>query len=109
MGLIQAPLNFESADLAVRQDFYKTVIKNKLSQQSLSLINSFTQMHSMVWHNKYLTPQEMMDALGTDAHQLFQVAAAVKTLVNTFSPGAITLGPEKTLVFNDDGTVTIGA
>ncbi len=79
-----------------------------LSFQRLS--RDFTNMFSQVWaNNDGLTPQQVMDAFGANASQLFLLAGATETYLNTIVPGTITQSPPYAFTINQDGTVTIGA
>ena len=64
----------------------------------------------LVWHNSQATPQEVMDALGTDGVELFENAAALVQCILTVKHDALTeynWKPPFVYVPNNDGTVTI--
>lgn len=97
------------ADLATKQAKCKQSIQQTLNAQYKSIIFNFTRIFALVWDNNDLTPQQVMDALGTDAAQLFQIASAMQTAVNSIQPDSLPQSPPKSVTANDDGTVTIGS
>lgn len=63
--------------------------------------------YQLLWHNPWgLTPQEVLDALGTDAVQLFALSDATKTLLNAWGANiTATFPPEYSdVTINPDGT-----
>ncbi len=84
----------------------------QMNSQFRSLLSSFKSSFASVWSNPNLTPQQVMDAFGTDAAQLFVLAGATVTMLNTILPGTLALAdymPPYSYTVNQDGTVTIGA
>lgn len=86
----------------------RATIEQLISTQFSMVVRNFKQVYNIVWFSKDLTPQDVMDALGTDAAQLFQIASIMRTAANTISPNSIELLPLKPITLNKDGTVTIG-
>lgn len=69
----------------------------------------YNYLQSIIWDNPNgLTPQQVMDALGTDAGQVLTIAAAARTFINSLSANAV-VGPPLEYTINVDGTVTISA
>jgi hypothetical protein len=70
----------------------------------------FTESFNLIWFNNVLTPQEAVDALGSDAAELFRLAEVLTMAVNSAKPDTITPGIPAgfTVSFNEDGTATIG-
>ncbi len=74
------------------------------------LIGVYSDIAKRVWDNQQgLTPQEVMDALGTNAADLFQLSALLVTTVNTAKPGTLDGEQPYEFTINPDGTVTVGA
>ena len=63
------------------------------------------------WKHPSLTPQEVSDALGTNAGDLITLLGALRTFVLTLNPGANLTPPTAygTWTVNPDGTVTINS
>jgi hypothetical protein len=62
------------------------------------------------WQNRSgLTPQQVSDAFGTEAVQVFILGGALKDFLNMIRPGTVTATPPFEFTPNADGTVTIGA
>lgn len=66
-----------------------------------------------VWHNPDLTPQEALDANGTDAEKLFEAHGMLtQTIVSIAASDEVApdiLLPTHDWVVNEDGTITVGA
>jgi hypothetical protein len=75
------------------------------------LKNSFDNAQRLVWQNGSLSPQEVFDALGTDAGELVALSAALAAFINSVAPEnkqVASLKPaDVTLTVNEDGTVTL--
>jgi len=73
------------------------------------MVRDFNQGVSMVWEHPSLTPQEVCDALSTNAAEVFQLHGALGTLIANFKPEAVSDSMAKIGEFtsNPDGTVTI--
>lgn len=72
---------------------------NRISQ---ALQNQFNN----VWNNDDFTPQEIFDAFGTDAIQLFQVAGATIALLQIMNSSFVPPTPPA-YTANEDGTITV--
>jgi hypothetical protein len=105
MSLIKIPTSSDSP-----QDACGVAIQNLLTNQFNMTVNSFNRVFSMVWNNPSgLTPQQVMEGLGTSAGQLFSIMAAMQTAINTIQPGTLAQTAPNQVTINSDGTVTIGA
>ena len=73
-------------------------------------VQTFKQSFANVWNNPQgLTPQNVFDAHGAGAAQLFANAQALATFINSVAPGTLSdndVTPPITYVINPDGTVT---
>lgn len=87
----------------------------RVKSESLDLFQSVKQRHQklmrIVWQNpRGLTPQQVMDAFGTEAAELFSLSDALLNLIKTAKPddpyGDTQIPYEFTI--HDDGTVTVG-
>lgn len=68
-----------------------------------------SQSFGLLWRHPSLTPQEVCDALGSSASELFMVGGDLSTLILKYDPS---FPPENWMppvmpTFNQDGTVTI--
>jgi hypothetical protein len=59
------------------------------------------------WNGLDATPQEILDAFGTNAGQLVQVFGLGKNLVNTLSPGTFSSISPGDITVHEDGTATV--
>jgi hypothetical protein len=77
-----------------------------------AMVNCQNDGIDLIWHNAFgLTPQEAVDALGTDAAKVFSFHGALTTLLATQAAAdgvsvAIKL-PTFAFTSNQDGTVTV--
>ncbi len=89
---------------AAAQNFQARI--NNQYQQNAGL---FAQLAAFVWANNYFTPQQVFDAFGTNAADLFKCAAAFEAMVAAYTGTApaspVPAGWAYTL--NADGTVTV--
>lgn len=67
-----------------------------------------TQSFNNVWNNPTYTPQEIVDAFGTDAATLFTLSWQIQQILQAADPGYVMLIPPVPVVINPDGTVTLG-
>jgi hypothetical protein len=95
--------------LTTEQIQQKTALdmKNKTNLLYISLRQSYVQIFNNFWNHPDLTPQQVSDALGTDAVYLFQLGGQLVDLLNTVKADTITQGPPLPYTINQDGTVTI--
>lgn len=63
----------------------------------------------LLWNHPTLTPQQVCDALGAEASQLFAVGGDLSTLILKYDPAYPEANwmPPVMPVFHEDGTVTI--
>lgn len=66
-----------------------------------------------IWHHPRLTPQQAVDALGTDAARIFQAHGALTQVIATVAAldgvQPYLLLPTHEFAANPDGTITVGA
>lgn len=92
-------------------------IKSSAFQASEQMLNSWNQTFDMLWREGgAFTPAEKLEALGTEAAELFQLSAAmVEFMINNLSGKrddalaiiAAKVSSMPALTINSDGTVTI--
>lgn len=112
MPILTAPVQAVVSEPTLDQK--KVRVKMQMSQaMQMSfnrLVQDFNRSFEMVWNNPMgLSAQEVFDAFGVNAAQLFQIAGATQGLINTLVPNTSTAVPPNAYVLNQDGTVTIGA
>lgn len=89
------------------------IISNKIRQFSTECVSNLAythkEIHDMVWNNRFqVPPQEILDALGTDASELFALADLLVQTVNQVVPNTIVPSYPYEITINPDGTVTLG-
>jgi hypothetical protein len=96
-------------DLPAQNKLAATILKTA-DMQFDNLVRSHNYAMDLFWNSSTATPQQIADALGTNAVPVFQAAGAVATFINTLKPGTIGDNPNiKPFTANPDGTVTINA
>jgi hypothetical protein len=73
------------------------------------LVREYEQALKSFWQHEQLTPQQMSDALGTDAGDFFSVYGGLKTYIENTFPNVTLTQPSSygTWTVNGDGSVTI--
>lgn len=72
------------------------------------MLNTHKQGMATVWENRLgLTPQEVMDALGTDAADLLRLSQLLKTTLSEADESTELVDTPQELTVNADGTVTV--
>lgn len=85
-------------------------LRNLTRQTYQQMVSAFNQGSSIFWQNPMgASPQEIADALGADAKEIFELHAKLGALLATVKPEAIAEGSSVVGQFtvNGDGTVTI--
>lgn len=85
-------------------------LKMLTRQTYYQMVNAFNQGSTIFWNNPMgATPQEIADALGSDAKEIFELHAKLGALLATVKPDSIAEGASIVGQFtlNDNGTVTI--
>jgi hypothetical protein len=115
-------LNAEIAKLANPQQNQPTrgqrakesadAIKQIAVQSVVQFVNNINQGFQLIWQNQMgLSPQEVCDALGTDARGVFERHAATAQFLVTQAPAIAallaTVPDGYTISYNEDGTVVI--
>lgn len=63
---------------------------------------------NLIWHNPKASPQEMINAFGNEAVQLFILSRTNEEQIKAINPDWEYLVPPYEVTLNEDGTVTIG-
>lgn len=103
MSLIQTP-TLEQVQLQLKAE-----LSAKLQRNFRQLLNDAQAGFNAIWNNPSLTPQQALDAFGTDASVLFLVNQEIAEILNAIVPGSWTLEIPYNYTINQDGTVTVGA
>ena len=109
MSILDAPVQ-PVLTLAQKQGMVKMQIGNAARNLRTQMIAAYNNLYATVWQNPLgLTPQQVCDALGANAADLFIKADILKTALNTSVAGTITatLPTGATVTLNQNGTVTI--
>lgn len=74
-----------------------------------AITDAFNDGARLFWNNPKATPEEIAEALGGDAKEIFELHAKLGALVSDVKPSAITTGLSVVGKFsiNEDGTVTV--
>jgi hypothetical protein len=94
----------------------QTRVRNRVKRMSTDLLTRIKSQHQeimqAVWNNPAgLTPQQVMDAFGSEAAELFQLSDQLLTMLGNVKPDDPYLeeaAAPYNYTINDDGTVTIG-
>jgi len=89
-------------------------IRSTIAGAASMLRAQFDNACQLVWHNAYgLTPQQVLDALGTDAAELFAISNTIIPILNQAADAEhqiTSVVPDgTTYTLNADGTITLGA
>jgi hypothetical protein len=68
--------------------------------------DGYAALYWMLWSNPQCTPQEILDALGTSAVDLFIASSKAATHLHDIDPGYVPPQTPWTFTINADGTVT---
>jgi hypothetical protein len=71
------------------------------------MVSGYNNGLAQLWHPSDCTTQEVLQELGTDAAQLFQLSAALRNFINDIAPGTLAEPELPPLVYHDDGRVTL--
>jgi hypothetical protein len=100
---------------ASQQEVVRTYVNSLLSDMNQFhqfMVSTQTQLFDRVWHpdaesaNAGVTPTAILAELGTRATDLFAASQQLANLLNSITPGCITLNPPP-VAFHQDGTVTL--
>jgi hypothetical protein len=106
MDILERPQSQEKT-IEEKKAIQKVVIKAGIQRSFDSILKNFDENFKLVWQNRQLTPQQVFDAFGVEAVQLFQLAGAIQQMMNTLKPGCLPQTPPKPFTINEDGTVTV--
>ena len=109
MAIIETPSAPQAPTVADLQQICRDNIISQINRDFNEVTATFKNLFQMVWSNPQLNPQQVLDAFGKDAAQLFLIASAFQNAVNTVVPGTINQVPPYQVTINNDGTVTVGA
>lgn len=86
-----------------------STIKGSTRQTFHMMTNAFNSGSKNFWKNPHATPAQIVEALGTDAREVFELHYALGQLINSIKPESIQEGWNVIGQFtmNEDGTVTI--
>ena len=111
-GYVAAFQTTATSSLADRQARTATRLSQRLTNGNAQLLMNFRSVYNEVWKNPDgLTPQQVSDALGTKADNLFVIAGTMANALYQIDPAGLgsMVGPPAgyTITGNADGTVTI--
>ncbi len=100
---------FKTID-TTKQDIIRDTINGISTGSDHDLLN-FIRWHehkfNMVWFPTGCTTQDILDAYGTEAVQLFIKSQMTQEFIKSMKPDYVPLVPPKPFVINPDWTVTI--
>lgn len=90
-------------------EYTRQAIKQSATKAYQHLVDSWKECYNLLWNNPYgLTPQEVLDAFGTEAVQAFLLSANTGEFINQLGAGVRNAVPEGyTYTANPDGTITL--
>jgi hypothetical protein len=96
-------------NIAPSADVVASRLKQQAFQQFQQLVSVYEQGLRNFWKNPHCSPQEIADALGVEAYELFQLHGAIKATILAVKPDAtlteVSAYGEYTA--NEDGSITI--
>ncbi len=105
MSLLDRP----SIPLANLQLRLKTNVQAQIQKLFMDMNSTFVSCFNNIWENPDgMTPQQAIDAFGTDGVELFRLAWILQVAVNDAKPDTLLQSPPVMVTKNQDGTVTIG-
>jgi len=99
----------QELSLEQKQTRAKNRIKNAAKNIYETVKNKHDQLWNVVWDNPAgLTPQEVIDAFGTDAKELFTYSQSLQTLLSEANENYVVKVTPNLVTINTDGSVTVG-
>ena len=100
MSIIDPNTEVEVADVVKKIKLSNLVLYKKILQ-------AVNDGFSIIWGNKNFTAQEIFDAFGTEAKDLFILSSDLQTLLAKANPSFEPMIPPHPYTINQDGTVTV--
>lgn len=74
----------------------------------VTTLDQFRQLGHQVWSNSQFTPEQIVEAYGTDAAELFRLSAYMKGMFEGITGQPLEIAPPNyAITVNADGTVTL--
>ena len=109
MGLIQKNTRPAEMTKVQKQDRMRQRISRMTSNIYTTMTNQHAQMFKLVFQNPLgLTPQEVVDSLGTDAGEAFTFSVLAQDLLEQIDPEYVRVESPVPYTINPNGTVTLG-
>lgn len=86
----------------------KRIIQTRMTSQYWQLSNTLKMVMNDIYSNKELTPQDVVDAFGTEAAELFKISDLIIKVLNEAVPGSAAISAPYNFEIKEDGTVIIG-
>ena len=86
----------------------KARFSNATSRNVNNLERAVHESYYLLWRNKDLAPQEIMDSFGTKASTIFLVSLKTQEFIKVINPDYTSLVTPYEYTINVDGTVTVG-
>ena len=104
MNLLSPIIQTETAEDHAKKRIF--MLTSEIFQQMKITHN---EVYRTVWKHPSLTPQQVLDALGTNAASLFVLGADQISLILKYDPSfpEESWKPPFKVIFNEDGTVTV--
>lgn len=108
MAIIELPKAKEEVKISLeqRQLRQKLIIKSNMTQTFVSLRSQMDRIFKLVWANSELTPQEVFDAFGSEAKDLFVIAGIMQEAMNALVEKSVEMKVPPYEI-NKDGTVSV--
>lgn len=84
-------------------------IKRQARDTFQSMTKAFNSGARLFWANSLATPQQIAEALGTDAKEVFELHGKLGALIASVKPESIAVGAAVVgqFQYNEDGSVTV--
>ena len=109
MGLIESN---EVTELTKEQklDITEKRVRRQCKSMFAQIKNNHLLLWDLIWNNDQgLSPQEVLDKMGTDAAELFELSDSIQQLASSACMDYVAKVTPNEYTLNEDGTVTLGA
>lgn len=106
MPLITDPID---NSIEAEQQRVKTRVISRTQNLYVTMLNEYNAIMCCVWQHERLSPQEVLDSLGTKAVELAQLGGALKQFLLTINPQEKGIFPQPRELYVDNGRLVVGA
>lgn len=103
------PLDFSRPQTPQTPEEISLSLKTQAKNVYNNMLNTYSRGLRLFWNNPNATPQQISNALGTDAKELFELHYKLGQLISSVDPLVVASVSSIVgqFIMNEDGTVTI--